>query len=55
MATPESPLDLVRAGIGSALRTLLSGVLTKAIPDEMVELLRQLDRSPRSDDESDRA
>jgi hypothetical protein len=52
MATPEVPFDFVRAGIGSALRTLLSDVLSEAIPGEMVELLRQLDRPPQGNDES---
>jgi hypothetical protein len=55
MATPEHPFDFVRASIGSALRTLLSDVLSEAIPDEMVELLRQLDRPPQDDDESGHA
>jgi hypothetical protein len=53
MATHEARFDFVRAGIGSALRALLSDVLSEAVPDEMVELLRQLDRPSQGNDESD--
>jgi Anti-sigma factor NepR len=55
MATPEDPFHFVRAGIGSGLRGFFADVLTVAIPDEMVELLRQLDRPPQSGHESGHA
>jgi hypothetical protein len=52
---PDAPFDFVRAGIGSALRTLHSDVLSEAIPGEMAELLRQLDRPPESGLDTDNA
>ena len=39
----RSPFDSVRAGIGSALRSLHSDVLREPLPDRIAELLRQLD------------
>jgi len=46
MARDLAPADLkaVRTGIGTALRTLHSGVLREEIPDRIAELLRQLDQ-----------
>jgi hypothetical protein len=46
-------LDCVRAGIGNALRTLLSGVLRGAIPNDMVELLKHLDQPSQEGHKSD--
>jgi hypothetical protein len=40
----SAALKAVRTGIGTALRTLLSDVLNEPIPDEMAELLKQLDQ-----------
>ena len=40
---PRSHFDSVRAGIGSALRSLHSDVLREPLPERIVELLRQLD------------
>jgi hypothetical protein len=37
-------LNAVRTSIGTMLRTLFSDVLIMAIPDEMLELLKQLDQ-----------
>jgi hypothetical protein len=44
-----APADLkaVRAGIGTALRTLHSDALREEIPDRIAQLLRQLDQQPR--------
>jgi len=36
----------VRTAIGTALRSLHSGVLREPLPDRIVELLRQLDQPP---------
>jgi len=46
MARDLAPADLkaVHTGIGTALRTLHSGVLREEIPDRIAELLRQLDQ-----------
>jgi len=46
MARDLAPADLkaVHIGIGTALRTLHSGVLREEIPDRIAELLRQLDQ-----------
>jgi hypothetical protein len=52
----RSPLDSVRAGIGSALRSLHSDVLYEPLPDWIVELLRQLDEQLRQlDQDADKA
>jgi Anti-sigma factor NepR len=42
---PRAEIDLkaVRAGIGTAIRTVHSDVLREEIPDGIAELLRQLD------------
>jgi hypothetical protein len=37
-------LDAVRAGIGTALRVVHSGVLREEVPDRIAELLKQLDQ-----------
>jgi hypothetical protein len=44
---PDASVDLgaVRAGIGTALRMVHSGVLREEVPDRIVELLKQLDRA----------
>jgi hypothetical protein len=34
----------VRAGVGTALRTIHEGVLREKVPDRIAELLRQLDQ-----------
>jgi hypothetical protein len=39
-------LNAVRTGIGTMLRGLLSDVTEMSIPDEMLELLKRLDRPP---------
>jgi hypothetical protein len=39
----EFDLKAVRAGIGTAMRTIHSDVLREEIPDRIAELLRQLD------------
>jgi len=44
---PRSQFDSVRAGIGSALRSLYSDVLHEPLPDRIAELLRQLDEQLR--------
>jgi hypothetical protein len=43
---PDANVDLgaVRAGIGTALRTIHSGVLREEVPDRIAELLKQLDQ-----------
>jgi hypothetical protein len=38
-----SHFDAVRAGIGTALRSLYSNVLNEPLPERIAELLRQLD------------
>jgi len=43
--------DSVRAGIGSALRSLHSDVLREPLPDGIAELLRQLDEQLRQLDQ----
>ncbi len=48
--------DSVRAGIGSALRSLHSDVLREPLPDGIAELLRQLDEQLRQlDQDTDKA
>jgi hypothetical protein len=51
-----APADLraVRRGIGEALRTLYSDVLREEIPDQIAELLSQLDQQLRQLDQKDR-
>jgi Anti-sigma factor NepR len=49
----RSHLDSVRAGIGSALRSLHSDVLREPLPDRIAELLRQLDERLRQLDQDD--
>jgi hypothetical protein len=49
----RSPLDSVRAGIGSALRSIHSDVLQEPLPDRIAELLRQLDEQLRKLDRDD--
>jgi hypothetical protein len=39
----RSHFDAVRAGIGTALRSLYSNGLNEPLPDKIAELLRQLD------------
>ena len=52
----RSHLDLVRAGIGSALHSLYSDVLREPLPDRIVELLSQLDERLRQlDQDTDEA
>jgi hypothetical protein len=46
-----SQFDSVRAGIGSALRSLRSDVLREPLPDRIAELLRQLDEQLRQLDQ----
>ena len=46
-----SQFDSVRAGIGSALRSLHSDVLREPLPDRIAELLRQLDEQLRQLDQ----
>jgi Anti-sigma factor NepR len=50
VARDLAPTDLkaVRTGIGAELRTLHSDVLREEIPDDIAELLRQLDQQPSS-------
>jgi hypothetical protein len=50
-ARPNAGFDLmaVRRDIGAALRTLHSDVLREAVPDRIVELLRQLDPEGHTD------
>jgi hypothetical protein len=45
---PDANVDsiAVRAGIGTALRTIHSGVLREDLPDRIAELLKQLDQHP---------
>jgi hypothetical protein len=43
---PESQLNAVRVGIGAALRLDFSDALGEPLPEEMAELLRQLDQPP---------
>ena len=51
-----SQFDSVRAGIGSALRSLHSDVLREPLPDRIAELLRQLDEQLRQlDQDADKA
>ena len=52
-ARARSHLDSVRAGIGSALRSLNSDVLREPLPDRIAELLRQLDEQLRQLDQDD--
>ena len=49
-----SNLRAVRSGLGAALRTNCSDVLREPIPEEMAELLRQLDRALESATKSTR-
>jgi hypothetical protein len=53
----RSQFDSVRAGIGSALRSLHSEVLREPLPDRIAELLRQLDEQLKQldQDNSDKA
>jgi len=52
----RSRFDSVRAGIGSALRSLHSDVLREPLPDRIAELLRQLDEQLRRlDQDADKA
>jgi hypothetical protein len=52
----RSPLDSVRAGIGSTLRSIHSDVLQEPLPDRIAELLRQLDEQLRKlDQDADKA
>jgi hypothetical protein len=50
VARDLAPTDLkaVPTGIGAELRTLHSEVLREEIPDDIAELLRQLDQQPSS-------
>lgn len=41
---PNVDLGAVRAGIGTALRMIHSGVLREEVPDRITELLKQLDQ-----------
>jgi len=53
---PRSHFDWVRAGIGSALRSLHSEVLREPLPDRIAELLSQLDAQLRQlDQDADKA
>jgi hypothetical protein len=38
--------EAVRTAVGAELKRLLSNVLSEPIPEEMAELLRQLDQPP---------
>jgi hypothetical protein len=42
----RSALDAVRTAVGAELKRLLSNVVSEPIPEEMAELLRQLDQPP---------
>jgi hypothetical protein len=44
---PDASVDLsaLRAGIGTALRMVHSGVLREEVPETIAELLKQLDRA----------
>jgi hypothetical protein len=48
---PDAGFDLkpVRTGIGAALRTLHSEVLSDEVPDKVAELLRKLNRQKDAD------
>jgi hypothetical protein len=50
-----SHLDAVRAGIGSALRSLYSNVLNEPLPERIAELLKQLDEQLGQRDRADDA
>jgi len=50
-----SGFEVVRAAIGTALRTHYSEVLREPIPDRMAELLRQLDQPPKGSQDADKA
>jgi hypothetical protein len=41
---PRSHFDSVRAGIGSALRSIYSGVLDEPLPKKIADLVKQLDQ-----------
>jgi Anti-sigma factor NepR len=43
----RSHFDAVRAGIGTALRSLYSNALNEPLPERIAELLRQLDEQLR--------
>jgi len=49
--SPRSHFDSVRAGIGSALRSLYSDVLREPLPDRIAALLSQLDAQLRQLDQ----
>jgi hypothetical protein len=51
----RSHFDSVRAGIGSALRSLHSDVLREPLPDRIAQLLRQLDQPTESSRDTDNA
>ena len=52
----RSHFDTVRAGIGTALRSLYSNVLNEPLPDRIAELLKQLDEQLRQlDEDADKA
>jgi hypothetical protein len=45
----RSHFETVRTAIGAELRRLYSDVLHEPIPDGMADLLKQLDKPPKSD------
>jgi hypothetical protein len=51
----HSDFEAVRTAIGTALRSLYSGVLREPLPDKMVELLRRLDQPPGNDQQPNKA
>jgi hypothetical protein len=52
----SSHIDSVRAGVGSALRSLHSDLLREPLPDRIAELLKQLDERLRLlDQDADKA
>jgi hypothetical protein len=53
-ALSQADLSAVRKGTGAALRTLFSGVLREEIPDQIAELLSQLDQQLSQLDQKNR-
>jgi hypothetical protein len=51
---PDAGFYFVRTGIGRALRTLYSDVLSEAIPERMAELLKQIDQPAKDGQDADK-
>jgi Anti-sigma factor NepR len=45
---PGADLQAVRAALGTALRSIHSGVLNEPLPERIAELLRRLDQQLRA-------